>query len=229
MPGQRRRTLSQQSWSSPASASPRATAGTTPPTHPTSPTCPGDAWVADSVNDPNQQLVPSTEIVLTFTEETLSVDAGCNSMHGPASIEEDELVVDTLASTRKACDQALMDQDDWVSALLTSRPTIELLNDELSLTRDDTVLPLVRENKLEPSAQFANWLRADVAGSGGRAVAGDRGRHDSRVVPDSPDERGTAVPEEVDAAEVQPRHSGAEAGDIDDRVAIVVEDREPNP
>ena len=45
------------------------------------------------------------------------------------------LVVPPMAQTMMACDPpALMDQDTWLSALLTSRPTVSVAGGTLTLT-----------------------------------------------------------------------------------------------
>ena len=100
-------------------------------------------WVADGIVDPDRQLVQGSTITVTFTEDSLSANAGCNTLRGGASIDGDELVVSQLASTMKACEEPLMAQDQWLSTFLTSRPTIEQREDDLWLSRDDTVIHLV--------------------------------------------------------------------------------------
>jgi len=106
----------------------------------------GGAWLADDVQDPEVSLVPGSQVEMRFQQDSLSADAGCNNLFGPASIDGDELVAPALASTRKACDDALTQQDAWLSDFLSSRPTIELLDRDLWLSHgDDSVLHLVQE------------------------------------------------------------------------------------
>lgn len=106
----------------------------------------GSPWVADSVVDPEVSLVPGSQIEMRFAKDSVSVNAGCNTLLGGASIDGDDLVVPTLSSTRKACADALIQQDAWLSDFLGSSPTIEVLDQDLWLFHgDDTVLHLVRE------------------------------------------------------------------------------------
>ena len=106
----------------------------------------GGPWVADHVTDPNVSLVPGSEIELRFDSDSVSADAGCNRLFGGASIEGDELVVPALASTQKACDDALTQQDAWLTDFLSSHPTIEVLEQELWLSHgDDTVVHLFQQ------------------------------------------------------------------------------------
>jgi heat shock protein HslJ len=104
-------------------------------------------WVADAIVDPDRDLVPGSTISMTFTDDSLSVNAGCNTLGGPASVDDDgELVVAELATTLKACEDPLSDQDAWLTSFLTSRPTIERQDDEdLWLTKDETVIHLVAD------------------------------------------------------------------------------------
>jgi heat shock protein HslJ len=105
----------------------------------------GGSWTSDSVSSPDHKLVQGTTIALTFTSDSISVNAGCNNMHGGASISGTSLVVPTLASTMMACDQALSDQDHWVQEFLTSKPTIELLTTDLRLTGGSTKITFVHK------------------------------------------------------------------------------------
>jgi heat shock protein HslJ len=106
----------------------------------------GGAWVADNVVDPDVSLVPGTQIEMRFQSDTLSANAGCNTLAGGASLNGDELVASALASTKKACDDTLGQQDAWLSDFLGSRPTIEVLDHDLWLSQgDDTVIHLTQE------------------------------------------------------------------------------------
>ncbi|MFZ2013143.1 MAG: META domain-containing protein [Nocardioides sp.] len=106
----------------------------------------GGVWVADSVLDPHVSLVPGSQIEMRFESDSLSADAGCNRMFGGASIEGEDLVVPALASTQKACDDALTQQDAWLTEFLSSRPSIEVLDHDLWLSHgNDSVIHLVHE------------------------------------------------------------------------------------
>lgn len=102
----------------------------------------GKTWVATSIDAPDRQLVQGTTIRLTFTDDSVSANAGCNTMHGGAKIEDTELVVGALAATLIACDDAKAAQDHWLSEFLTSKPTITLSDDDLRLSKDDTKVQL---------------------------------------------------------------------------------------
>ena len=106
----------------------------------------GGAWVAERVQDPEVSLVSGSRIEMRFKGDSMSVNAGCNTLFGGASIDGDELVAPGLASTRKACDDALSQQDSWLADFLGSRPSIEVLDEGLWLFHgDDSVIHLIRQ------------------------------------------------------------------------------------
>jgi heat shock protein HslJ len=101
----------------------------------------GRTFVSTAVE--GYQLVEGTQVQLTFDGSNLGATAGCNQMSSGYALEGDVLVVDATAMTQMACIPAsLMDQDTWLSALLTSRPTVALDGDMLTLTSDGTVVTL---------------------------------------------------------------------------------------
>ncbi len=80
------------------------------------------------------EVVPGTAITLTFEGSQLGVSAGCNTMSGQYSVEDDTLVVDTLISTMMACEEPKMAQEQWVSAFLSAKPRVEQSGEEMVLT-----------------------------------------------------------------------------------------------
>jgi heat shock protein HslJ len=106
----------------------------------------GGVWVADSVLDPDVSLVPGSQIEMRFESGHMSANAGCNTLFGGASIEGDDLVVPALASTKKACDDALSRQDTWLTEFLNSRPSIEVLDQDLWISHgDNSVIHLTHQ------------------------------------------------------------------------------------
>ena len=114
-------------------------------------------------------LVEGTQILLTFDATTLGANAGCNQMSGSWSLEDDVLVVPPMAMTQMACDPPTkMDQDTWLSAVLTSRPTVELDGDTLTITADGATVALVDQEAAAPSPTLegTTWeLESTVLGS----------------------------------------------------------------
>jgi heat shock protein HslJ len=95
-------------------------------------------------------LVPGTRIRLTFQANNLGASAGCNMMGGTYRIDGGVLVTDALAMTEMGCDDERHAQDDWLSALLGSRPTIRLNGDELTLESGSVVVRLMDRKVVEP-------------------------------------------------------------------------------
>jgi len=76
------------------------------------------AFVSSEVS--GYDLAPDSEITLTFDGDTLSVNAGCNTMSSTYALEASVLKwTGTPAATMMACDDALEAQDRWITDLLT--------------------------------------------------------------------------------------------------------------
>jgi heat shock protein HslJ len=100
-------------------------------------------------------IVDGTTIRVTFEADRIGVDGGCNSIGGPYSITDGVLETDELASTMMACDDALMDQDQRLTTLLTSRPTIVV--DEGTVTIGDGPDQLVLEEQQPAELEGTVW------------------------------------------------------------------------
>ena len=98
----------------------------------------GHTFVATDVE--GQELVPETEMTLTFEDGRLSVIAGCNTMAGGYVLSDDVLVVDTLAQTQMACDPELHAQDEWVAVLFRGGPTLTRAVGTLTVASDDVTV-----------------------------------------------------------------------------------------
>lgn len=97
------------------------------------------------------QLVDGTQIQLTFDGANIGASGGCNQLASTWSLESDVLVVSQPAMTMMACEPAaLMDQDTWLAAVLTSRPTVALDDDTLTLTAEGTVITFVDREVADP-------------------------------------------------------------------------------
>jgi heat shock protein HslJ len=81
-------------------------------------------WLVTGYNNGKQAVTsPMTGTTLTavFTPDgKVSGDAGCNTYNGPYKLDGTALTVGPLATTMKACDQAIMDQEtQFLTALQT--------------------------------------------------------------------------------------------------------------
>lgn len=91
----------------------------------------------DGVDHP---LVDGKPIVLTVRDDGISLNSGCNTMTGPVTVDGDQWVLDSLAMTEMACDEPLMTQDSWISALFSGTLTVSVDGDGFRLTKGGTVV-----------------------------------------------------------------------------------------
>jgi heat shock protein HslJ len=101
-------------------------------------------------------LVPNTQLRLAFIDSRqLGASAGCNSIFGGYQLQGNVLLVDQLGTTDMACNPpALMAQETWFTQLLSSRPTLGLDGNTLTVTSGDTVITMLDREVAEPDAQL---------------------------------------------------------------------------
>jgi heat shock protein HslJ len=116
------------------------------------PSLDGRAFLSVAVTDGGaaRPLVAGTRIRLDFRGSDLGASAGCNSIGGTVRIEDGRLVFEGGAMTEMACDADRMAQDDWLVALLGSRPAIRLAGDELRLESGSIVVRLMDRKVVDP-------------------------------------------------------------------------------
>lgn len=104
----------------------------------------GQVISVDGVNTPTAN---GSTIAVTFTDDGISVNAGCNTLFANAQWDESTITVadDAVASTMMACDALLMQQDQMLSEFLTSDPRWEVEGTELTLTSGSTSLTLTEQ------------------------------------------------------------------------------------
>jgi heat shock protein HslJ len=71
-------------------------------------------------------------------------------MGGDYEIDHDTLVVDQLATTDMGCPNNLGNQDQWLGAFLSSKPTVSLDGNNLELTSSSTEITFVDRSVAEP-------------------------------------------------------------------------------
>ncbi len=69
-------------------------------------------------------LVPGTPIRITFGEDDIEVETGCNRLSGTYTVEGPLLVVEDLAGTEMACEDDLQDQETFIAGALIERPSV---------------------------------------------------------------------------------------------------------
>jgi heat shock protein HslJ len=97
-------------------------------------------------------LVTGTTIRLRILEGgRIAVQAGCNTAEGAARLEAGTLVVDDLATTEMGCEEALHQQDEWITGFFRGRPAWRLDGDNLVLTGRDIELTMVDNAAAQPA------------------------------------------------------------------------------
>jgi heat shock protein HslJ len=92
------------------------------------------------------EIVADTTVSLSFADERISANAGCNTQNGGVEVVEGQLrLTSPLASTMMGCEEPLMAQDQWVASFLEADPDITLDGDALTLSVGDEVLELSAE------------------------------------------------------------------------------------
>ena len=107
--------------------------------------------------------VTGTTIRIGFDEASggglwFELHAGCNPMEGDFALEDGVVVVDEVAMTDMGCDTALMDQDNWLAAFVTSGPALELAGDTLTLTGSSATLIFLNEEVVTPDQPLVGVL-----------------------------------------------------------------------
>lgn len=97
-----------------------------------------------------RELVPDTQVRLSFEDGRVGASAGCNSMGGPYELDGDQLVVTELSTTEMGCDPPRHDQDAWLAGVLQGRPTVAVDGDSLTLATADVTLRLVDRRVVDP-------------------------------------------------------------------------------
>ncbi|MEO8273508.1 MAG: META domain-containing protein [Chloroflexota bacterium] len=113
-------------------------------------------------------LVAGTRIRLDVRATDIGASAGCNSISGTYRLEGGRLVFEGGAMTEIGCDADRMSQDDWLIALLGSKPAVRLSGNELTLESDTIVVRLLDRKVAEPDAALTGhaWTVVSV-------IAGD--------------------------------------------------------
>ncbi len=97
--------------------------------------------------EPPKPLVAGSTIRLTILDSTIRLEAGCNTMSGPARVEDSHLVLGELATTEMGCAQALLDQDAWLAGWLATRPRLDRSGPYLAIVQGDEWLAFTRSER----------------------------------------------------------------------------------
>lgn len=103
-----------------------------------------------SIEVQGRDLVEGTRISLTFIDDRIGANLGCNGLGGTYAVDGDVLVVSELSMTEMGCDPARHDQDEWFAGLLTSRPIVGFADSVVTLDAGDTVVRLQARELADP-------------------------------------------------------------------------------
>jgi heat shock protein HslJ len=98
----------------------------------------------ESVSITGRELVEGSTVVLSFEDGDVSVVAGCNTTSGAYSFEDGTLTLEGDArSTMMGCDDALSEQDAWLTEWLSAGVTVTETDDGMTLEGDGVTIELV--------------------------------------------------------------------------------------
>jgi len=100
----------------------------------------GGSYVVTSITVDGAEAVVLEPVTITFAADSIAVDTPCNDMGGSISYTDTRLEVGPLASTRMACEPALMNQDGVIAGALAANPTWQVTDGNLTLTGAGTTI-----------------------------------------------------------------------------------------
>jgi len=106
----------------------------------------GTSWDVTGYNNGKQAVtgvLGGTSLTAVFgTDGNLSGSSGCNTYIGPYKVDGDSITIGPLASTRMACEQAIMDQETQYLAALQSSATFKVEGSTLEQRTKDGALAM---------------------------------------------------------------------------------------
>lgn len=133
---------------------------------------PSGTYVVTDVTRAGQphELVPGSQVRITFSDDTLGIHGGCNHLSGTYTLDGDRLTVGPVGGTDMGCEKALMDQDTWLAGLFAEPVTVA--EDPFTLTAGDVVLTLAEREAVSPDAPLTGttwtldgFVDGEMAGS----------------------------------------------------------------
>jgi heat shock protein HslJ len=103
-----------------------------------------------STGSEGRDLVEETQVSLSFPDGRMAVHAGCNQMSGPYDVTEGRLAWTAgPMTTRMAGPEDRMQQDRWLTELLSTGVDVGLDGDAMTLSSGEVTLHLVRRPATE--------------------------------------------------------------------------------
>ena len=131
----------------------------------------GTTFVATEVSG-SRTIVPNSMISVTFVDDKqLSATAGCNTMTGAYTITGETLSAPMMASTRMACaDNAVSEQETWFAGFLAASPTFTLVDGTLTLTDGTDTVVFVGAPSGADAVPSTGWKLTDLITVSGSTV-----------------------------------------------------------
>jgi heat shock protein HslJ len=105
---------------------------------------PGSSWVVTGYNNGKLAVVSTlagTDLTADFgADGTLSGNGGCNEYSATYKIDGDKISIGPAVSTKKACEQAVMDQETQYLTALSTAATYRIDGSKLELRTSDGAL-----------------------------------------------------------------------------------------
>jgi len=115
----------------------------------------GTIWKAITID--GRPVIEGSEVLLGISDERVGGFGGCNSYFGPYTVDGNAVSVGPLTSTRVACDEAIMTQENNYLAAFESTASAEIINDELQLANESGELILTFEIVPPAPLQGTQW------------------------------------------------------------------------
>ncbi len=131
----------------------------------------GRVFVSESVE--GWQLVPNTQVWLSFKDTALGANAGCNSIDAEYQLAGNQLQIGGYGQTEMGCDPARGAQDDWLIAFLTADPMFEMNEPRLILETANARMILLDREVASPDRPLVGtqWI-GEAIGDGSSVQAG---------------------------------------------------------
>ncbi|MEV6559112.1 META domain-containing protein [Nocardia sp. NPDC051756] len=99
-------------------------------------------------------------LTLTFKDDRIAADAGCNSYSGAVTLDDHKLRVSGLASTLMGCTGDRQGADEWLNGLLNSDPSWQLDGAKLTLKSDNLTVTLLDKKVAVPDKPIkgTTWI-----------------------------------------------------------------------
>lgn len=119
-------------------------------------------YVGTEVTEDGQPkvLVEGTELRLRLEDGALTASAGCNSIGGDYTIDDDVLRVGATSMTEMGCDPPRHAQDEWLVEVLSSSPALAATDTGFVLETSATSITFVDRSVAEPDVELVGttWL-----------------------------------------------------------------------